>query len=185
MSQEDNNFMQCFTTGVLAGTLEVTINHPLWVLKARIQSGQEPRWALKGAYRGLIGNIGSMVPLIALRLSLGTTFQHYFYDQNNNSDKARILSGLAGGSITSLIGSPIEFMRIKQLNSNTNLFSTTQTYIQQNNVNSLFKGLCATAIRDSLYTCGFFALSPIFKEKLNNYYPPYAGILTYFPHKLN
>lgn len=114
--------------------------------------------------------MGSMVPLIALRISFGTAFQNYFYGLNHNpTSNERIMSALVGGCVPSLLGSPMEFMRAHQLKTKVSLPATAKMFSKQHGVFVLFKGMLGTATRDGLYTCGFFAIAPILKEKIEPY----------------
>jgi solute carrier family 25 citrate transporter 1 len=163
-------FLQILIASMIAGSAEVLANHPLWVVKTRIQCGYKPVWAFQGIYQGIFSNMFSMVPLIALRLSLGTLFQKKFFDSKQKpSSSQRIISALAGGCIPSLVGSPLELLRTKQLKSKLSLLSTAKVAINNHGPSYLFSGMLGTATRDALYTCGFFALAPIVKEKIKPY----------------
>jgi solute carrier family 25 (mitochondrial citrate transporter), member 1 len=184
-------FYQTILSGIIAGLAEVSINHPLWVMKTRIQSGNKNVWELRGLYRGLSSNMISMIPLIALRLSLSTYFQNTaFNNQAPPTSFQLMISALIGGSIPSFIGSPLEFIRTKQINYKMDMISTAKTLVQQNGGSIFLSGMFGTIARDALYTCGFFALAPIIKGKIRPYCHdqwtvsaisrPLAGIFTAF-----
>lgn len=163
-------FSQNIAVGLMAGSLEVFLNHPLWVLKTRIQYAYEPRWAFQGIYKGLSANMAFMVPILAMRISLVSAIQNKYFERAKElSDIQNIASTVLGGCIPSLIGSPIEFMRAQQVKEKLSFHATTKIFLIQNGLRTIFRGMPGTAIRDSIYTCGFFALAPLFKRKITPY----------------
>jgi hypothetical protein len=153
--------------GAIAGSLEVWVNHPLWVWKTCVQYNIHTPNSLAGWYKGVFANMAYTVPFITLRIGLGRMFQANFLGDNKQlSDNQQMVSALVGGFVPSICGSPMEFMRSQQLQTGKSLLATTRDYVARQGVRELFKGLPATAIRDAFYTCGFFAIAPILKKYL-------------------
>jgi hypothetical protein len=161
------NFYQAMIAGIIAGIAEVSVNHPLWVIKTRMQSDYKPVLQLKRIYHGLFSNMLSMVPLIALRLSLATLLKNNC--STDTSSRNLIVSSIIGGSIPSILSSPLEFIRTRQIHNGLSLSLTCKNLIKKNGYRVLSTGMTGTMGRDGLYTCGFFALAPILKDKINTY----------------
>lgn len=158
-------------SGVIAGLAEVLVNHPLWVVKTRMQMGSESPWRLRGLYRGLFSNITSMVPLIASRLFLANYFQRVLFNDEKLENYQLIVSGLLGGAIPSLVSGPLELIRTKEVEKNTSFISTIQRITKRRGVVALGSGMLGTAARDGLYTAGFFALYPGIRNKMDVCFP--------------
>lgn len=154
MPQEKITFYQAAMSGIVAGCAEVLVNHPLWVIKVRLQNNYLPVWTLKGIYHGVFGNMISMVPLIALRISLSTTIQNQFANSNSPATELtsaqRIASGLIGGSLVATVSSPMEFMRTQQVGTKLTLPSVTKNFVSKHSPRSLSVGMIGTGFRDAL-----------------------------------
>lgn len=166
--QKKTGLYQLLLAGIIAGIAEVVINHPLWVIKTRIQSDYKPILQLKGMYHGLFSNMLSMVPLIALRLTLATVINEKFDKKKANSQQL-ILSAFIGGGIPSILSSSLELIRTKQVNMKLPFLSTYKALVKKNGYIALLAGMPGTITRDGLYTCGFFALTPILKDKIQSH----------------
>lgn len=170
MTEQQTNisFPYAFFAGVIAGIAEVSVNHPLWVIKTRMQSGYKPIFQMKGMYHGLFSNMVSMVPLIALRLSFASAINNGTSLSEQSSQNLMVASFIGGG-IPSILSSPLEFVRTKQINNSLTFSATYKMLIKNNGYSVLSTGMMGTMGRDGLYTCGFFALAPIFKKKIHAY----------------
>ncbi|MES2204028.1 MAG: MC/SLC25 family protein [Pseudomonadota bacterium] len=170
--QEQITFRQALFSGIVAGIAEVSANHPLWVIKTRIQRNFTPVLQRQGLYQGLASNMITMVPLIALRISLATSFQNSYASNNESKNYSLqlVLSALIGGSIPSMLSGPLEFIRTRQVTHGSDFLATYKKLIKKNGYAVLSTGLLGTMARDGIYTCGFFALVPILKKNLDNHF---------------
>lgn len=161
---------QLIFIGAAAGFFEVTINHPLWVIKARMQYGDARPLRLTGIYSGLSTNVVSMVPVVALRIVLSNLFKQSFFDKYENNSVARVMPGVMGGVVTSVIVSPLEMFRGLQVVTGSSFTNTVKQCVKRQGWPVLFVGMPGTAIRDAFYTLGFFALAPSLRIKIQKYF---------------
>lgn len=118
-------------------------------------------------YSGILGNMITMVPITALRVICSDTiYKHLTLNAESINEKELMVSGLLGGLLPSLISSPIEYIRSNQLKSHTSLYLSSIELYKKHSINFPIRGLASTALRDSIYTFGFFSLPPLIEEKI-------------------
>lgn len=175
-----------FYTGLTAGTADVIVNHPLWSIKTLNQSGYNPNALIKIItknpfllYTGVGVNIFSNLPLTAIRVGVSSLLEKttYSYSSDHSKPPTFFSSFLAGG-ISSLFGSPIEFMltlKLKNatykakgihtnLNTEGNFYHVSKHIISEYGFKTVFKGIQTVAIRDAIYTVGFITAAPYLKS---------------------
>lgn len=166
----DNNkkpLINSVIVGFTAGFVEISVNHPLWVIKARMQIGLGMPHKISAFYNGIFGNIVTMVPMTAFRIICSTTIhEHLTPNESKSKESNLMLSGLLGGFLPSIISSPIEYTRSYQIKNNISLSASSIELYKTHGAKYLSHGLISTGLRDSIYTIGFFSLTPLLDEKI-------------------
>ncbi|KAI9567092.1 mitochondrial carrier domain-containing protein [Boletus coccyginus] len=177
-----------FVAGTAAGVVGLLVAHPFDTVKTRLQNPviyskykstldafstiiKEERFM--GLYKGVVS------PLATCAFMNGLVFSSYkFFMRAQLDDPASVPSltqvGLAGtgcGIVTSLIASPTELIKIRQQNvlandpANASAAKVAMTIFKQHGIRGLYRGLTATALRDTGYgtyfltyeaTCRYF-----------------------------
>lgn len=175
---------QTIASALTAGTCEIAAGHPMWVFKTRMQFGIKPTYGVAGLYTGVVSNVCTMAPLVAMRLTIGTTFQEHYFPNGELTLMQRVSSALVGGAFPCIWGSPLEFMRsIQQKNKlkSQTLFQATRSFVDKHGIFSLATGGIATAARDAVNVSGVIALAPIFNQKIREkkLFPADQVVLSY------
>ncbi|KAF8141383.1 mitochondrial carrier domain-containing protein [Boletus edulis] len=177
-----------FAAGTAAGVVGLLVAHPFDTVKTRFQNPaiyskykstlnafvtitREERFM--GLYKGVVS------PLATCAFMNGLVFSSYkFFMRAQLDDPASVPSltqvGLAGtgcGIVTSLIASPTELIKIRQQNvlvndpGNASALKVAMTIFKRHGIRGLYRGLTATALRDTGYgtyfltyeaTCRYF-----------------------------
>jgi len=172
---------QSIFIGSVAGATEVLVDHPLWSIKTRMQSGELLTLNPTILYRGLLPNMLSMVPTTAMQVGLNRGFQKImFKDATELSDYQRVGSAFFAGVGSSAVSCPTEMVMTHQGKKGGNFYVTASKLVQQSNWRCLFNGLAVTGMRDGVFTVFFLAGTPILKEKLkpfcsNDYFSSLAA----------
>lgn len=163
------SFFQNFGIGAVAGTVEPIINHPFWAIKTRRQCGYSRTFNPLILYRGLGPNVALESALTATQMS----FSNAFYQPSPGKEENETVAALnkmgpafIGGALSSLFNVPTEIMMTRQQKIGGSFSQTLTKFISMQGYYPLFTGLQCTAIREGFFTFGYFALSPLLKEKI-------------------
>lgn len=149
--------------GFVVGAAEAYINHPLWALKTRLQTGLPLTLNPRVLYRGVFVHSASSIPLDTLQISLGRIIAERLpYSLEIN----RFIGGLTGGAFASLISAPSELIMTRQQATGSSARTVVQAILRQQGPRGLLAGFLPTLGRDSLFCGGFFAGVPILKKQL-------------------
>jgi len=77
--------------------------------------------------------------------------------------------GIAAGSVSALVGSPLELVMIQQQRKGGSGPARIGE-IAQNPIN-FSRGLLGMAVREALWTCGYLSIPPVVRRTLMNQYP--------------
>ena len=145
-----------------ANTIEVSIQHPLFVLKNYLQFNKKVKYNFNNLYKGYLFNLYSLNTI--------TCFQYltygYLYKKTNNDFTSSIISGTLSG----FIAGPMEFLSINK-KINESIFKCLK-----NNYKNLYIGLYPTLLREGIYTYGLLSLTSkienTIKSRYNYIYSP-------------
>ena len=151
--------------GLVVGSTEAYVNHPLWALKTRMQAGYHFTLNPRVLYRGVVSHATSSVPLDALQISVSRFVMERFFSAETPIEKKRIVGGLVGGCSAALISCPAELIMTYQQN-NMDFRSAVAKITQLGRLQNLYRGFLPTIGRESLFCCGFFSGVPLIKQKL-------------------
>jgi hypothetical protein len=97
------------------------------------------------------------------QLTLGT-------DVNRRlSLKEEMLCGIGAGTVSALVGSPLELIMIQQQRKGGSTLQTIKN-IAQHPLN-VTRGLSGMIVRESLWTCGYLSIPPVVRHHLMESYP--------------
>lgn len=174
MAEQKQNSFNYFVAGGMGGVLVVSVGHPFDTIKVRMQASslKAPEYtntfdcfkkilqreSIFGFYKGMAAPLITVAPMNALNyLGYGTGIRFFTTEENGGhlTPRQYFLSGNLSGVTTAILIAPGE--RIKcllqvQESSVTKEYSSPLDVIQkltrQHGVRSVFKGLCATLLRD-------------------------------------
>ncbi|GGI78247.1 hypothetical protein GCM10007966_03680 [Legionella impletisoli] len=162
---------QSLTIGSIAGAAEVLIDHPLWTIKTRIQSGQPFTLNPSLLYRGVLPNAASMIPITSVQVGLNRFVQNVWsHKTNNQSSTERILSSFVAGVGSSFISCPTEMAMTYQSKAGGSFCTAVNSLVKEGGWRCLFTGLPATALRDGKFAAFFLAGIPMIKTQIRPYY---------------
>lgn len=166
-----------FTAGTVAGIAGILVAQPFDTVKVRLQNPslssryrstfnafttivREERF--RGLYKGVVS------PLATCAFMNGLVFASYkLFTKAQLDDPAALPSlaqiaaaGAGCGIVTSLIASPTELVKIRQQNvlgGKTSAIKVAMGIFKQSGIRGLYRGLSATALRDTGYGAYFMA----------------------------
>jgi Mitochondrial carrier protein len=77
--------------------------------------------------------------------------------------------GIGAGTVSALVGSPLELIMIQQQRKGGSTVKTIQNIIK--NPPDVYRGLTGAAIREALWTCGYLSIPPVVRRTLMETYP--------------
>ena len=158
------------STGTVAAVAEATINHPLWAIKLR-QQANKPFTLNPGIlYRGFTGHVISRIPTTSLQMLCSDYFQNNVFSTINSHEAKLILSGFFGGVMAAILQTPVELTMTYQHKYGKNFLSQVSNIVGSKGAWALQTGYGGTAFRLGSYTCCFFAIQPLLKNKLEKKY---------------
>ena len=78
-------------------------------------------------------------------------------------------SGIGAGTVSGLIGSPLELIMIQQQRKGGNTVQTIKNILK--NPPDVYRGFVGCAIREALWTCGYLSIPPVVRRTLMENYP--------------
>lgn len=163
------NWYQNIVVGFIGGATEVLIDHPLWTIKTRLQTGQTVTLNLTVLYRGIVPNAASMAPITSVQVLLNHACKTMLPNQMQNLPYTNLMCAFMGGIGSAWISCPTEMLMTYQGKIQKNFVSTGQYLIHQYGWSSLLRGLPATAAREGIFTAAYLAITPSIKISLKNY----------------
>lgn len=140
---------QSMMIGSAAGAAEVLIDHPFWSMKTRRQKGASMTINPKILYRGLMPNVMSMVPITASQFGAYAAIKSVVNNDN--------IASMAAGASAALIACPIEMIMTHQGDTGATFANTYKHLVQTKGMRSVYRGLPATMVRDSIFTLAIFS----------------------------
>ncbi len=80
-----------------------------------------------------------------------------------------MICGIGAGTVSALVGSPLELIMIQQQRKGGNV-ATTISNITANPAN-VGRGFVGAAVREALWTCGYLSIPPVVRRTLMENYP--------------
>ncbi len=156
--------------GSVAGGAEVIVDHPLWVVKTRLQQNQPLSLDPRVLYRGIFPNAASMIPITAMQVGLNRLAQSVFYNNSNDlSNVQRIGSAFFAGVGSAFASCPTERVMTHQGKAGDSFYRSARYFMNVGGVTSLYSGLAATMLREGMFTAFFLAVTPMLKTEIKSY----------------
>ena len=167
MSIKDLSSEKVILLSLIGNSLEVTLQHPLNVLKNHKQTNPYKfHYNYRNLYRGYSFNLYS-INCISLIQYYG---YHTLYKETHND----ILSSLCPGLLSGLIASPAEYYIINKKPKETLMQS-----IQRNKITKIYKyGLINCLIREGIYTTCLLTITPMLEKKIKEKEIKYGNIIS-------
>ncbi|ODN82988.1 hypothetical protein, variant 2 [Cryptococcus amylolentus CBS 6039] len=167
-----------FGAGVVAGVAGLVVGQPFDLVKSRFQSP-----SFSGKYTSTFGALsailkeekfrglfkGVMSPMAGIAFINGVVFTSYSFfmklqlppgSQQEPNLGQIYLAGTGSGVVASLLTCPTELIKIRQQSAPPSLKLTTigvlKSIVRQDGIRGIFRGLSATALRDTAYGPYFF-----------------------------
>lgn len=178
--------------GSLIGAAEVAIDHPLWVIKTRMQNKEKFTLSPRILYRGITANMASMMPITAIQVAATNVLEATFFPvtQNNkpqvNSELQNIACAFVGGAASASVSTGTELVMAHMTPKRG--FLQTAKWFNTMGFRRLNTGFVGTATRDGIFTIGFMKAPILVEKQLVNLFPnhrkvssaisgPLAGVL--------
>lgn len=166
-SRSKTTLAQSLVTGSVAGATEVLVDHPLWVIKTRMQSGQPFSLNHRILYRGIVPNASSMIPSTALQVGFNRGFQEVLFKNTADlSNTQRLGSAFMAGMASSFVSCPTEMVMTYQGKMGGGFYQAGKQIVSQGGYRALFTGLLATALREGKFTAFFLGVTPMLKAQI-------------------
>lgn len=169
MSTNLNEFQNA-TVGMTVGVIEVLLLQPFNYCKNMIQQGQPLSADPRKLYRGVGANAVNMGSCTMIQFSVGGSIKKYI---SGGSGQLRPIeemgTGVAAGVVSALIGSPLELVMIQQQRKGGNFVERVRGIVAS--PANVFRGFVGAAVREGLWTCGYFSIPPIVRRHLRDSYP--------------
>jgi len=163
--------------GGISGTLEVLIQQPHVAWKNALQEKRPFTLHPSFLYRGVIINASSIAPITAVQFAVNGTLSSILSENGKRAltEQERLLAAAIAGAASAFVSTPAELLMIQQQKTGKSLLLTAGEVKKNFGLRIFYKGLLPTAIRESLFTCGYLGLGPVIKEQLMKKMPEVFG----------
>mmetsp|Transcript_677 Transcript_677/g.1621 ORF Transcript_677/g.1621 Transcript_677/m.1621 type:complete len:271 (-) Transcript_677:230-1042(-) len=171
MSRELNE-QQNASVGMTVGMIEVLILQPFNYAKNMVQQQRPISLSPSVMYRGVVPNCINMGSCTMIQFVIGGKLKNVVSEGNDKhvfSLQEEMACGIAAGSVSALVGSPLELIMIQQQRKGGS-GPARIAEITQNPVN-FSRGLLGMAVREALWTCGYLSIPPVVRRTLMEQYP--------------
>lgn len=153
------------------GMIEVLILQPFNYAKNMVQQQRPISMNPAVMYRGVVPNCINMGSCTMIQFVVGGKLKNTLCGGNPDhvfSLKEEMMCGIGAGSVSALVGSPLELIMIQQQRKGGS-GPTRIAEIAQKPVN-FSRGLAGMAIREALWTCGYLSIPPVVRRTLREGY---------------
>jgi len=121
-------------------------------------------------YRGVGANCVNMGSCTMIQFAVGGKFKKMVLgdDDRHLSLAEEMVCGIGAGSVSALVGSPLELIMIQQQRKGGSTLSTIGNIASPKTV---VRGFTGAAIREALWTCGYLSIPPVVRRTLMENYP--------------
>jgi hypothetical protein len=171
MSKDDITVSQQVASGSTAACAELTVGHPLWTIKTRLQNNLRFTLNPRILYRGFAPSAASMMPITSTQMVLNHVFQSMLFASENNVSlqKIKLAGAFFGGAFAATFACPVE-MVITRMEVGQGFFPTTHALIKQGGFKRLYSGVVMTAMRDGCFGVGYMALPGVLEQAFSPYF---------------
>ena len=139
---------------------------PILTWKFCVQEGR-PYPKFPGMYRGVFAQAGSVAPITAIQMAINGVFEGLITQgQREMNDAETIGRAMAAGATSALLYGPVDLITIHQQKLSLSPGGTMAHISKTYGVQTLWRGLFPTALREAIYTSGYLGLAPVFTKRL-------------------
>ena len=162
LTNSENALLGGATAVVVGLTLQPTL---YW--KNSAQQGKPFTMNPRVIYRGLGAALTAEIGQMGLQFFLTSAVKKIVAGDHAKELSAveEMSSAILGGALSALYTAPVELVMIQQQNFGGSLPGTAIRIIRQQGLQSLSRGLIATASRDAVYTLGLLGICPVLQKK--------------------
>jgi len=157
--------MENLAVGSFSGALETSIQMPILTYKLCLQEGRPLPQTMKGWFRGVAVQAGTVAPITAIQFAVNGLLQSMVRgneDPNRKLNDIEIIGTAAGaGALSALVYSPVDLITIQQQKLAKNPVDTLRHLFKEYGPQGIMRGLFSCALRESVYTAGYLGLSPV------------------------
>jgi len=158
----NNDRMVNYTSGMLSGMMTAGIYHPIDSLRIRSFLNPTEMGSLKSLKNGLAFNIGSTGIKNVVLFPLREQIRDYEIGSGNlPSIRSEITTSLIVGNIMSLIGTPINVIKIRMQNNigeTSSFINISKDIYIRNGPSVFFRGYFPTTVRDVFWNVAYFSI---------------------------
>ena len=124
-------------------------------------------------YRGVAANALNMGSCTMIQFAVGGKLKNVITGGEANSRNLTLLeemsAGIGAGTVSAIVGSPLELIMIQQQRKGGNAGVRIQNILE--NPTNIGRGFIGAAIREALWTCGYLSIPPVVRRSLMEQYP--------------
>lgn len=123
-------------------------------------------------YRGVGANCVNMGSCTMIQFAVGGTLKKMVLggEERNLSLKEEMMCGVGAGTMSALVGSPLELIMIQQQRKGGGTVQTIKNVLGASTAN-VGRGFIGCAVREALWTCGYLSIPPVIRRTLLEQYP--------------
>ncbi len=170
--------LQSFVIGSLSGAIEVLFNHPLLIIKNRLQAREPFTLRPRVLYTGLWLNVFSKTPITAIQVGMNQVLIKKIDPDDIGLSKSKsVCIALAAGFLSSFVCCPTERI-ITVMSPKTKdepkvpLRIAVPRLLQTGGIRYLFIGLIGTILRESPFSAFFLIVYPQAKDYFYSHHTP-------------
>lgn len=150
---------------------QVLILQPFNYAKNMVQQKQPISMSPAVMYRGVGANAVNMGSCTMIQFAVGGKLKQLVLggETRNLTLAEEMTCGVGAGSVSALVGSPLELIMIQQQRKGGSTMATLKN-VTANPVN-IYRGFIGAMIRESLWTCGYLSIPPVVRRTLMENYP--------------
>lgn len=156
---------------MVVGMVEVLMLQPFNYAKNMTQQQKPISLNPMVMYRGVIPNTINMGSCTMIQFAIGGELKSRVLggsDRNLRLEE-EMACGMVAGSISALVGSPLELIMIQQQRKGGSAPVRIKNILEKP-VN-IYRGLMGMAVREALWTCGYLSIPPVVRRTLMTNYP--------------
>lgn len=122
-------------------------------------------------YRGVGANCVNMGSCTMIQFVVGGKLKQMVLGEDKGrhlSLKEEMMCGIGAGTVSALVGSPLELIMIQQQRKGGSTLATIKNIASPS---TIVRGFTGAAVREALWTCGYLSIPPVVRRSLMENYP--------------
>jgi hypothetical protein len=150
---------------------QVLILQPFNYAKNMVQQKQPISMSPAVMYRGVGANAVNMGSCTMIQFAVGGKLKQLVLggETRNLSLAEEMTCGIGAGSVSALVGSPLELIMIQQQRKGGGTVATIKNILAS--PANIYRGFSGAVVRESLWTCGYLSIPPVVRRTLMENYP--------------